>query len=764
MTGVPTLDAITAAGPFEPALIVLLALFAAVPAVLAARACRRPIPSALLRLSAIALISALLLDPSRTTTATLPPEPPPLRLLIDVSQSMSIADSDESQPRIDAARRWLTPESWRWLSAFSRPTVTHFGARTRAASPTVPLNPTDDRTHLARALSASINELEPLGGGEIVLITDGVDTDNSSLKSLANSAVTARVHVHTRAVGSPARAPDLRVTPSLRAPTVSVGESTQLTVQVALTPSRLASGAAILEIDARSANSPPSAPWTTIERRPIALSPSDLHTIDLDPAQILGDRVGTIEYRARVAPIPNERSTGNNQRTLLLRVTDAPIRVLLLEGEPHWDSRFLLDALRRDPRVQLTSVQALGIDRSRGEPIPRLHASRFTTLGGISRETSLRVIPSLDAQGLARFDVVVLGRSLQSIYAYEPPGALAEYVQGGGAVLFARGDPLLGRLPVPTELRSAIASISPIDWSKPQALESQRVGVVATPEGEAAGALELGVALEALPAVRTAVTRDAERSTASVWVQSDAPDPDAVVVHAPIGEGQAVAVAGQGLWRWAFTADAGAAEPLRGAFDALWSNLVRWLALGSAFAPGEDLSISVDPSAVGPGESARIIVRGRTAGALAGIDRLTVEGAGGPGGATQMLDLARDAAQPRRLSGVFSADTEGVYALRLAVGGEVSLEEFVTVEDRRIEFADTATRSAELAALSNATGGLVLGEDGLVALGSTIEAARGAGASEAAREPIWDRGWVYALLAVVLGAEWFLRRQKWGGV
>ena len=57
------------------------------------------------------------------------------------------------------------------------------------------------------------------------------------------------------------------------------------------------------------------------------------------------DKMGLYPYEARVDPLPGEATQANNSATYLLRVIDQPISVLLVEGKPYWDTKFLMRTL-----------------------------------------------------------------------------------------------------------------------------------------------------------------------------------------------------------------------------------------------------------------------------------------------------------------------------------------------------------------------------------------------------------------------------------
>ena len=61
--------------------------------------------------------------------------------------------------------------------------------------------------------------------------------------------------------------------------------------------------------------------------------------------------------------MPGEVTPLNNTAPMLLRVVDQPVRVLLLEGKPYWDTKFLVRTLSADPSIELTSVVQLAEGR-----------------------------------------------------------------------------------------------------------------------------------------------------------------------------------------------------------------------------------------------------------------------------------------------------------------------------------------------------------------------------------------------------------------
>ena len=82
-------------------------------------------------------------------------------------------------------------------------------------------------------------------------------------------------------------------------------------------------------------------------------------------------KAGLYRYEVRAEALPGEVSTANNAAPLLLRVIDQPVRVLLLEGKPYWDTKFLVRTLSADPSIELTSVVRLSEGRLLQRKLPR---------------------------------------------------------------------------------------------------------------------------------------------------------------------------------------------------------------------------------------------------------------------------------------------------------------------------------------------------------------------------------------------------------
>ena len=77
-----------------------------------------------------------------------------------------------------------------------------------------------------------------------------------------------------------------------------------------------------------------------------------------------------------------------------------------------------------------------------------------------------------------------------------------------------------------------------------------------------------------------------------------------------------------------------------------------------------------------------------------------------------------------------------------------------------VEMTDPHLNRGFFDRLAAASGGKVLGEEDLAGLASLLVAAV-PDAALAARRDLWHTGWSFAVILILLGAEWVLRR-AWG--
>jgi hypothetical protein len=135
-----------------------------------------------------------------------------------------------------------------------------------------------------------------------------------------------------------------------------------------------------------------------------------------------------------------------------------------------------------------------------------------------------------------------------------------------------------------------------------------------------------------------------------------------------------------------------------------------------------------------------------------------------PGGTSQTLVVRRDASRIGRWTGAAGLDQPGLYRIHVeARSGSTALgtaDRWFHVGGDNREFADPRLNEGVLRRLATASGGRYVPSAEASSIVSWLEAAVPQNA-EPERRDLWHEPWTYAIVIVLLTAEWVLRR-RWG--
>lgn len=771
--GAPEADALTTGFTWAPAfgggLIAVIALGVLAAALLAWRRRGGAGPLAL-RVVVIAALAVILLGPTLLLPAGDTVTRPAVVLMVDWSQSMAVEDEQmrgASCSRLAAVRRgWLDPNVIERLDAHADVQLIAFADRTTPISPVevLALRPDGERTRLVRA-AETVLSAAAAGTGQVtdvVLLTDGVDTEGDPVTALADRAIAAGVRLHAVVPGSDDRPPDVALNATAESAFVYDGQPTALTLRL-----RQSGYDGIpLVVTVRERRADGTLGDAVFAERIVA---DALHEIRVpisprrDPSQ--DTNVSLVEYVAMVDPVPGETDEANNERSVFLQVTGERIKVCIFEGQPYWETRFLIAALRDDPQIEVTAVQSLVAMGGRRPPRPQV--VRYVP-DAVSSTEQMGLAAPLDAEALAAFDVIILGRGVDAFFPGNRAQLLLDFItKRGGAIVFLRGDPIAGDGVEADTARRLLDGISPVEWGD-RLLAGGRLGL--TQEGRIQPALDFDelagspdIVLSELPAMIATTAVERERSLSVVWMRQLGPDggvdPEtapAAIAHTQVGRGRTLAVLTDGLWRWAFLPPG--LEEYSSLHQLFWSRAIRWLALGGDFLPGQSIALSVDTMSAHPGQTVGITVRTKLVDQRSFDPTLTVRT---PDGRTQRLGLAADDGDPSRFRAALATMQEGVYEVELHAPGMVPerLRTRFAVYDDRVELADTTARPDALGAVCDLAGGSLMPLDGVEGLVDLMAREAAARRSVRAPEPAWDRWWVFGGILALLGVEWLWRRR-----
>ncbi len=230
-------------------------------------------------------------------------------------------------------------------------------------------------TDIGGVLSAATSIDNLLG---VVLISDGDWNAGDSPAVAATRLRTMGVPVHTIAVGSDTRLPDIEVL-SFDVPTfATAGKVVRL--PITLQSSLPRDHAAVVTLKTSDGE-------TITKDIRVAAMGRTTDWIDWQP-ETLGDVMLTVD----VPPQPSEVRTDNNSATSPIAIRQEKLRVLVIESVPRWEYRYLRNALSRDPGVEVSCLLFQpGLDKHGGGNADYIDAFPATK------------------EELARFDVVFLG-------------------------------------------------------------------------------------------------------------------------------------------------------------------------------------------------------------------------------------------------------------------------------------------------------------------------------------------------------------------
>jgi len=697
----------------------------------------------ILRLLTLMLLSALLLNPILTSQIRRPIRAP-LAILLDSSRSMNTKD-------VGQMTRWFAAKVSvmgnaalvKTLSANYDLKCFTFAKQTQPRTVeqlSVISQANGDASHIANALlTASALSKPPASGdntpaqtfGGVVLISDGGETGNADPISAARQCRANGLPVFTLTLGREFAEPDIQVTATRPQVFASPNQPVEISAEIQSDGITAQTATATLTREGQAAQT-----QTTALKR----GRSRVNFTVTETSK------GFYRYRIRLSPVANEADTRNNQATIALSVLDAKTRVLLLEGEPSWDAKFTAQALRSDPTLQLDAVYLL-MD---GRPIAQ---------SGAETAEAIKVPQTLEE--FARYDVLIIGKGYEAFFDPTATANLKRWIteRGGNLVL------LRGRADEKTE---ALRELEPFSYT-PEQIEATRAQL--TDAGKAYPGFvqpskeDAGTIVQKLPLLITSAKVSGEKAMATVLARTEGGTTNsenesemALLAWQRVGQGKVMAVAGDGLWRWAMLPPELA--QYANVFPEFWAQTIRYLASGSDFLPGQNLTLAASRPNYAPNEEVEFILTQR--GANAPIPpTLTVQNEQG-NAATLTLSQGKTDAGTVTYRARITAGNAGDY-LAAATQTRDSKPETATVLysvlPPIVERVGSSADPIVMRQIAEAGGGEVLKPDDLSSLTTKLKTLERATQTRPLRRDALQSGWVFTVILVLLSLEWFLRRR-----
>ncbi len=713
-----------------------------------------------------------------------------LIVLVDTSASMARRDTFTAptveQSRVSAASRiellrdtWLTHDFLsRLRRGFADLKIYAFDAELNAIDPDVLASrePEGQATNLFEVLQTAAESAVPgdLGNAAapappawILLLSDGHDTSGTPLAAAIDGLKQSGCAVISVPTGSANPRPDVALTAWPDAEVLLKNQSTAIHAVV----SRTDDSYPVARIDLFKDDLPIDSRTVAFDGRSLVKTrfsvspstppgrPSAVHTYRVVVTPVTSDQPADSGRLKPPVQLAQEASTVNNSRWVIIQTSNERVRVILYEGSPNWDTRFLARALRSDDRIDLTTVYALGPQRT------VIQASDTPRPGP---DLQGYVAPDQPTErSLNRFDAVILGNGIERFFPGPHADLLVNYVRAhGGALVLARGQPISDTTEPARDARARLGMIEPVEWSHGVAVHTEiqpTPAAVTDPLMRFDGIESLADMLRDLPDIQVVTTVSGVKPAAIVLLRQESSDartpseaPTPALAYHSVGQGRVLAMLGSGLWRWSLLPDR--LSIYDAVYRRFWTRAVHWLALGGRFLPGSDLSIHLSTLSAHPGETVVATVAARDPEALARSLDLTLTH---PDGRAEIVGLTSTAEADSRMIATLSPRHPGLYRLSVSARqSDATAAAAFTVYDRSIEHLDTAARPGNLAAISEATGGAVLGIDEREKLFDLIESTGGKRGEADTWRPVFDQPIVLILIAGLLGVEWFARRRS----
>ncbi len=688
-------------------------------------------------------------------------------VLVDTSESQALSTGDGST-RIERARDLLE----RMRPIFGTPDEEHiydlfsFDRELAELDPDdigeLPMAATGDATHILETVEAVVDRFGRRELGGIVVISDGVDNGllgarmrrGESLDAETLEALAALdVPIHTFATAEPGEIRDVAVERVLYDDFAFVRNAVSVVVELR-----------VLGFDGETLPITLSREGVPLRQRNVEVLPGrSRYRVQFEfVPELIGKEIYSVETPLREGEAVSE----NNREFFVLKVIRDKIRILQVVGRPSWDVRFLRQLLKGNPNVDLISFFIL---RTQDD----LHR-------GSDDELSLIPFPTdeLFNEQLGSFDLIIFQNFDYGPYSmrqYLP--LVREYVRSGGGFAMIGGDLSFasGGYAV-TELAAVLPVGLPAGTDPRTLIDESSFRPVLTDAGSrhpltrlTFGQRENAELWRALPTMRgTNVVLEAREGAVVLATHprlqaGEAPMP--VLAVSDVEEGRSMAMTFDSSWRWNYEhVERGGSS---GPYTSFWNSAIRWLIRDpelnlvqvevprEIYAPGERVEGSVrvfrpDYEAAA-GVSGRLTLLRRDLDALAIDEREVVD------------EQEFTADELGRHAFGFELDEPGAYAIvaeaDLDDGSSLRDEEILLVVRRSREFRDVEPRPELLAALAGAAGGRSDDAEGGRPRGLDLRPARVEEVNRRRVIDVWNSPFLLALIALVLGVEWSLRRR-----
>ncbi len=450
-----------------------------------------------------------------------------------------------------------------------------------------------------------------------------------------------------------------------------------------------------------------------------------------------------LTMRVAVPALEGEKDKGNNETVLRTRAVTQRRKLLLLEGRPRWECRYLRNTFERDPQWEVNTLIA---------------GTEVTDLW--QRGTGAGKFPA-DREGLFAYDLIVFGEVPQKLFNDHDLELLTEFVgtRGGGLVFIDGQRDLLREY-----AKTPLGPLFPVEWlggarTQPAALQLTDRGATFAPLRLTADAAANTALWRGLPPPHwVAATRALPGAETLLEALAGEQKLPALVLR-QFGAGKVLYLGLDEAWRWRFNVADKYHEPF-------WHQVANAIMEPPYAVLDKQAALDAGAANYRDGDAALIRARFRdvlgraitTGHPLALLYR--------DGQKVAAIPLAAD----EQNSGVFRGKTPpltpGRYEVRLDPQGvitaaaELSEEFFVQGRGQTsvLELAELNCHEELLQQIARASGGEYFREETAAQLRDKLEPLS-KGRIEESETVLWQSWWWFGAVLLLLTAEWLLRKR-----
>jgi len=704
-----------------------------------------------LRALALSLLALSLVEPT-LRVLTVAPQQTFVGVLIDDSSSLTIKD-DRGRERAAFVRERLLDPAGDVRRALEQKFKVRFfrfsGSARRMQDESLEF--AGARTNLASALRSAREELADVPVSGLILVSDGADNVAGPLSETLLDLRTRQLPVFTVGLGQERFNKDIEIT----------------RVEVPASVLQGSSVVASLAIKAVGAGREPLS--LTVEDSSRVLSAQEVQVTAADSTtvrvSIRADEPGPRLLRFKVAPVPGEQVTENNQFDVALDVIGRREKILYFEGAARFEAKFLRRAVQDDRNLQLVTLE-------------RTADNKFLRLDVDDAEELVAGFPRTREE-LFAYRGLVLGGVEASFFSVDQIRMLADFVsQRGGGLLMLGGEKTFAEggyagtavaETLPVVLDAADASPAGAAGSpKSQDDRFQWLKVAVTPLGAAQPVTQLAAnetdneaRFKALPSLSSVNRVTRVKPGASTLLSGDpeggSPGQGRVVLaFQRYGRGRAFAFPVQDSWRWQMHADVAVDDT---SHETFWRQMLRQLVSGVS----GPVSATLSSGLVSPGTpvTIRADVSDETFGRV--NDAAVIATIQKPGGEVQELPLRWTVDKDGEYSGEFRADQRGGHEIRVAArrAGKLLGEDVahVRVDDLQVEFRGAEMRGDLLRRIATETAGRFYTPDTVSQLAEDVTYSPKT-ASVVDEKELWDMPAIFLGILISLSMEWLYRKHR----